>query len=57
MKSEFYEDKISPPVSRADIFSLQTYVSALAALLQMTQKCVKFQTFSFTAHEYGEFKF
>jgi hypothetical protein len=44
MKSEFYIDEISPPVSRAGTLSLQMYVSVLAALLHMTQKCVKFQT-------------
>jgi hypothetical protein len=57
MKSEFHVDEISPLVPRAGIFSLQTHVPALATLLQMTQKCVKFQTFSFTVQEHGDFKF
>jgi hypothetical protein len=33
MKSEFYVDEVSPPVARAGTFLLQTYASALAALL------------------------
>jgi hypothetical protein len=57
IKSEFYVDEVSPPVSKVGTFSLQTYVSVLAALLQMTQKCVKSQTFGFTVQEHGDFKF